>query len=236
MRKPILREIVNPLPDDRYVDMVNKGIYPGNIKAKPLTGSRFRDLFFSDEKGYRQHEGPGFIYLIRQDKFRECNVPIYKIGMTGKSFWERAKQQYKFCELFFLRRVARRLAIEKIIKKRFGEFFHKTPYGSESFCGNRKNMVSVLDYIIDMYDDSVSRTTTVCSDEGDYCLIHSWSQEDKNGYIEGGGGHYFNSCETLIDFFVCRDKKIDQEGIIINYKEKILYKGSGDEFYENIYL
>lgn len=87
----------------------------------------------------------GYIYLLREREFINCNRELYKIGRTGHHVNQRLGKYPKSSELFIVIQVDNQLLAESTLLRKFRkEFDNRTEIGAEYFEGDLTKMKEII--------------------------------------------------------------------------------------------
>lgn len=87
----------------------------------------------------------GYIYLLREREFINCNRELYKIGRTGHHVNQRLGKYPKSSELFIVIQVDNQLLAESTLLRKFRkEFDNRTEIGAEYFEGDLSKMKEII--------------------------------------------------------------------------------------------
>ena len=89
---------------------------------------------------------PGYIYLIRMAD------GVYKVGRTQQDYGTHLKRLKSYpadSVIVYVRKVDNEQDIERVILAMFVQKFGKHPRGSEYFIGDEKEMIRIIDSVLD---------------------------------------------------------------------------------------
>jgi hypothetical protein len=100
-----------------------------------------------------------YFYLVREkDKVEHCEN-IYKLGKNKtKEYLVNVSRLFSYgigTEIILILECVDSLAFERIVLKEFREKFQKYKFGTESFIGNKKEMVKIILRLYTKYNDDI---------------------------------------------------------------------------------